>query len=143
MPCQSGAPSKRQRTAPQRHPPSGITLHRGARESRSVQEAARGDRRCHDMRTVAHAHQDRPEVPVVLRLGLEGSFLSLKVWDEGHGFDIRDYQAPCPSDHQEGGYGWLILHQLMDRVDYELRASDGRNCLTLEKALGLTVDYSN
>ncbi len=92
---------------------------------------------------VRHAHQDRPEVPVVLRLGLEGSFLSLKVWDEGHGLDIRDYQAPCPSDHQEGGYGWLILHQLMDRVDYELRVSDGRNCLTLEKDLGLTVDYSN
>ena len=28
---------------------------------------------------VRHAHQDRPEVPVVLRLGLEGRFLTLNV----------------------------------------------------------------
>lgn len=92
---------------------------------------------------VRHAHQDRPEVPVVLRLGLEGSFLSLKVWDEGVGFDLCDYKAPSPSNPQEGGYGWLILHQLMDRVDYQLKVGDGRNCLTLEKDLGLTAaDYS-
>ncbi|NEQ51399.1 MAG: ATP-binding protein [Leptolyngbya sp. SIO3F4] len=91
---------------------------------------------------VRHAHQDRPDLPVVLHLGIEGSFISLKVWDEGHGFDIRNYQAPTPSDQQEGGYGWLILHQLMDRVDYQLRVSNGRNCLTLEKDLGATVNYS-
>ncbi len=91
---------------------------------------------------VRHAHQDRPDIPVVLRLGLEGRFLSLEVWDEGHGFDIRNYQAPNPNTPQEGGYGWLILHQLMDRVDYQLRVGDGRNCLTLEKDLNLTIDYA-
>lgn len=91
---------------------------------------------------VRHAHQDRPEIPVVLRLGIEGSLLSLQVWDEGLGFDMRSYQAPSPGDPQEGGYGWLILHQLMDRVDYQLRVGDGRNCLTLEKDLGLIIDYS-
>ncbi|MEM7067185.1 MAG: ATP-binding protein, partial [Cyanobacteria bacterium P01_B01_bin.77] len=91
---------------------------------------------------VRHAHQDHPEIPVVLRLGVEGSFLSLQVWDEGHGFDMRNYQPPSPGDPQEGGYGWLILHQLMDRVDYQLRVGDGRNCLTLEKDLGLMIDYS-
>ncbi|MEM1240596.1 MAG: ATP-binding protein [Cyanobacteria bacterium P01_H01_bin.26] len=92
---------------------------------------------------VRHAHHDRPEIPVVLRLGLEGSFLSLEVWDEGRGFDIRTYRAPNPSNPQEGGYGWLILHQLMDRVDYQLRVGDGRNCLTLEKDLGLAAEFSN
>ena len=91
---------------------------------------------------VRHAHQDRPDIPVVLRLGIEGSFLSLEVWDEGHGFDMRNYRTPNPSAPQEGGYGWLILHQIMDRVDYQLRVGDGRNCLTLEKDLALTVDYS-
>ncbi|MGD1853876.1 MAG: ATP-binding protein [Leptolyngbyaceae cyanobacterium] len=91
---------------------------------------------------VRHAHQDRPDIPVVLHLGVEGSFLSLKVWDEGHGFDISDYQTPSPSAPQEGGYGWLILHQLMDRVDYQLRVANGRNCLTLEKDLAVTIDYS-
>ena len=91
---------------------------------------------------VRHAHQDQPDLPVVLRLGVEGLFLSLEVWDEGHGFDIHSYQPPSPSDPQEGGYGWLILHQLMDRVDYQLKDEDGRNCLTLEKDLGVTIDYS-
>ena len=90
---------------------------------------------------VRHAHQDQPDIPVVLRLGVEGSFLSLEVWDQGHGFDIRNYQAPSPNHLQEGGYGWLILHQIMDRVDYQLKVGDGRNCLTLEKDLGLTLDY--
>ena len=90
---------------------------------------------------VRHAHQDRPDLPVVLRLGLEGSFLSLEVWDEGRGFDIRNYRTPNPNTPQEGGYGWLILHQIMDRVDYQLRVGDGRNCLTLEKDLGVTIDY--
>ncbi len=92
---------------------------------------------------VRHAHQDRPDIPVVLCLGVEGSCVSLKVWDEGHGFDLGNYRAPAPGKPQEGGYGWLILHQLMDRVDYQLRVGDGRNCLTLEKDLGMTLDYSN
>ncbi|MBT9311886.1 ATP-binding protein [Leptothoe kymatousa] len=93
---------------------------------------------------VRHAHHDRPEIPVILRLGVEGSFLCLEVWDQGRGFDIRSYRAPIPSEHQEGGYGWLILHQLMDRVDYQLMVGEGRNCLTLEKDLGIGLpqDYT-
>ena len=92
---------------------------------------------------VRHAHQDQPDIPVVLRLGVEGSFLSLEVWDQGHGFDIRNYRCPSPGNLQEGGYGWLILHQLMDRVDYQLKVGNGRNCLTLEKELSLMSNCSN
>ena len=36
-----------------------------------------------------------------------------------------------PDNLQEGGYGWLILNRLMDKVEYRLQVN-GRNCLSLE-----------
>jgi len=89
---------------------------------------------------VRHAHQDKPEIPVLIRIGLEDQNLSLEVWDEGCGFDLDEYATPQPKDFQEGGYGWLILHRIMDRVEYQLQVKGKQNCLRLEKDLALTVD---
>ncbi|MEM8809443.1 MAG: anti-sigma regulatory factor [Cyanobacteria bacterium P01_G01_bin.38] len=82
---------------------------------------------------VRHAHQEKPDVPVLIRIELKGQNLSLEVWDQGKGFDLDDYAAPSPADFQEGGYGWLILHRIMDRVEYQLQVNGQRNCLKLEK----------
>jgi serine/threonine-protein kinase RsbW len=91
---------------------------------------------------VRHAHNEKPELPVLIRIELEDNKLSLEVWDQGEGFTLDDYAAPSPGDFQEGGYGWLILHRIMDRVEYQLRVGgDGesllgnRNCLKLQKDL--------
>lgn len=84
---------------------------------------------------VRHAHQDKPEIPVLIRIELHGRNLSLEVWDHGEGFDINNYKPPAPTDFQEGGYGWLILHRIMDRVEYQLQVNGARNCLKLEKDL--------
>ena len=84
---------------------------------------------------VRHAHQQKPELPVLIKIELENNNLSLEVWDEGEGFNIDDYAAPSPNDFQEGGYGWLILHRIMDRVEYQLQVGGDRNCLKLEKNL--------
>lgn len=85
---------------------------------------------------VRHAHSDQPELPVLIRIELdESNNLSLEVWDQGKGFQLNSYAAPSPSDYQEGGYGWLILHRIMDRVEYRLRVGGDRNCLKLEKDL--------
>ena len=84
---------------------------------------------------VRHAHQQKPELPVLIKIELDNDNLSLEVWDEGEGFNIDDYAAPAPDDFQEGGYGWLILHRIMDRVEYQLRVGGDRNCLKLEKNL--------
>ena len=91
---------------------------------------------------VRHAHNAKPELPVLIRIELEKNNLSLEIWDQGVGFKLDDYAAPTPNDFQEGGYGWLILHRIMDRVEYRLRVGgDGeafqgnRNCLKLEKDL--------
>ncbi|MEL6854069.1 MAG: anti-sigma regulatory factor [Cyanobacteria bacterium J06607_13] len=84
---------------------------------------------------VRHAHNEKPELPVLIRIELEDNNLSLEVWDQGQGFKLDDYAAPSPSDFQEGGYGWLILHRIMDRVEYQLHVGGDRNCLKLEKDL--------
>ncbi|NEP19206.1 MAG: ATP-binding protein [Leptolyngbya sp. SIO4C1] len=82
---------------------------------------------------VRHAHRAKPELPVVIRIELEQHSLSLEIWDQGQGFDLGDYTAPRPADYQEGGYGWLILHRIMDRVEYQLRVNGTKNCLKLQK----------
>lgn len=86
---------------------------------------------------VRHAHNEKPELPVLIRIELDDSHLSLEVWDQGKGFNIDDYAAPAPGDFQEGGYGWLILHRIMDRVEYQLRVGGERNCLKLVKDLAV------
>lgn len=90
---------------------------------------------------VRHAHQNQPNLPVLIRMELKERDLSLEIWDHGKGFDLSTYLPPVPDDQQEGGYGWLILNRLMDRVEYRLQVN-GRNCLTLETNLSPEESYS-
>jgi serine/threonine-protein kinase RsbW len=83
---------------------------------------------------VRHAHRERPNLPVLIRLELKDRDLALEIWDYGEGYDIESYLAPDPEAKQEHGYGWLILNRLMDRVEYQLQVN-GRNCLKLETSL--------
>ena len=83
---------------------------------------------------VRHDHKDQPNAPVLIRLELKDQDIALEVWDRGDGFDMSSYFPPDPLDKQEGGYGWLIIHRLMDKVEYQLQ-SDGGNCLKLEVTL--------
>lgn len=83
---------------------------------------------------VRHAHKDQPNAPVLIRLEFKDQDIAVEVWDRGEGFDMSTYFAPDPLDKQEGGYGWLIIHRLMDKVEYQLQ-SDGGNCLKLEVTL--------
>ncbi|WP_066379961.1 MULTISPECIES: anti-sigma regulatory factor [unclassified Anabaena] len=80
---------------------------------------------------VRHAHQQKSSIPILLRLELKERDLALEVWDYGTGFDVSDYFPPNPVDKQEGGYGWLIMSRLMDKVEYQLHVN-GANCLKLE-----------
>jgi serine/threonine-protein kinase RsbW len=83
---------------------------------------------------VRHAHRDQPNLPVLIRLELKERDIHLEIWDHGQGFDLSTYLSPTPEDYQEGGYGWLILNRLMDKVEYRLQVN-GRNCLMLEATL--------
>jgi serine/threonine-protein kinase RsbW len=83
---------------------------------------------------VRHAHREQPNLPILIRLELKDRDLALEIWDQGGGFDISGYLPPAPDAKQEGGYGWLILHRLMDKVEYQLHVN-GLNCLKLEANL--------
>ncbi len=83
---------------------------------------------------VRHAHKDQPYLPVLIRLELKGRELALEIWDRGQGFDLSSYLPPNPVDKQQGGYGWLIINRLMDKVEYQLHVNGG-NCLKLEVSL--------
>ncbi|MEM6518042.1 MAG: anti-sigma regulatory factor [Cyanobacteria bacterium P01_D01_bin.71] len=84
---------------------------------------------------VRHAHCDQPHMPVVLKLTLQREVLCLEVWDRGLGFDLKTYLPPVPGRQQEGGYGWLILNRLMDKVEYQVNLPGGNNCLMLQANL--------
>ncbi|MGC1244658.1 MAG: anti-sigma regulatory factor [Spirulinaceae cyanobacterium] len=83
---------------------------------------------------VRHAHKDQPNLPVLVCLELKERDIAVEIWDYGKGFDLSTYLPPKPDDKQEGGYGWLIMNRLMDRVEYRLQVN-GRNCLKLETTL--------
>lgn len=83
---------------------------------------------------VRHAHRDQPNLPILIRVELKDRDLCLEIWDHGQGYDLSTYLPPAPTDQQEGGYGWLILNRLMERVEYRLQV-DGPNCLMLEAKL--------
>lgn len=88
---------------------------------------------------VRHAHKEKPELPVLMRLELIENDFTLEIWDHGKGFDLSTYLPPNPEDRQENGYGWLIMNRLMDRVEYRLQVN-GRNCLRLEANLPIEVE---
>lgn len=83
---------------------------------------------------VRHAHREQPNLLVLVRLELKDREMNLEIWDYGKGYDLSTYLAPEPESQQEGGYGWLILNRLMDRVEYRLQVN-GRNCLVLQTRL--------
>jgi serine/threonine-protein kinase RsbW len=83
---------------------------------------------------VRHAHRNQPNLPVLIRMELKDRDLQLEIWDHGKGFDLSTYLPPAPEDQQEGGYGWLILNRLMDRVEYRLQVNGG-NCLVMQAKL--------
>ena len=83
---------------------------------------------------VRHAHKNKPGLTILLRLELKDRDLSIEIWDYGEGFDLSTYFSPNPTEKQEGGYGWLIMNRLMDKVEYQLQVN-GANCLKLETTL--------
>ena len=80
---------------------------------------------------VRHAHPDQPQTPVLFKLQLDPEALYLEIWDQGKGFDFSTYLPPAPDGSKEGGYGWLILNRLTDKVEYHLQAHGTSNCLKL------------
>lgn len=81
---------------------------------------------------VRHAHREQAQIPVLLKLELKNRDIAIEIWDNGEGYDLDTYAPPNPEARQEGGYGWLIMNRLMDKVEYQLKVNGRSNCLKLE-----------
>ena len=83
---------------------------------------------------VRHAHKEQPQLPVLIKLELQEREIKLEIWDQGQGFNLASYAPPNFNQAQDGGYGWLIITRLMDKVEYRLQVN-GKNCLKMETQL--------
>ena len=80
---------------------------------------------------ICHANNCDPDKDVRVLISTSDKDLTIKVFDQGQGFDIEalaDYKAKT---NDEGGRGVQIIFKLMDRVKY-IREGD-RNILEMTK----------
>lgn len=83
---------------------------------------------------IFHANQGDPTRCIEIALSVEGNRITIKIYDEGHGFEAanRALATPCtPDDLSERGRGIFIIRSLMDSVTY--RRIDGKHVLEMIK----------
>lgn len=66
---------------------------------------------------IHHANEGNPAKEVHIEIGLADRQLTIRVYDDGQGFDIRQFaEAGHPLD--EHGRGIYLIHSIMDEVVY-------------------------
>ncbi|HTL71187.1 MAG TPA: ATP-binding protein [Candidatus Eisenbacteria bacterium] len=75
----------------------------------------------------------KKEIPVRLEVEVDGGELRLTVEDQGEGFDVARLKDCTKKDNllRNSGRGVYLIHQLMDRVQYNSKG----NCLVMAKKL--------
>lgn len=82
---------------------------------------------------ICHANKFDPEKDVRILISASDLDLTIKVYDQGQGFDISTHADQKSKDSDESGRGVQLIVKLMDEVDY---AKEGRfNVLTMKKLL--------
>lgn len=84
---------------------------------------------------IFHANKGDPTCCIEIALSVEGNRITIKIYDEGHGFEAanRALSAPCtPDDLSERGRGIFIIRSLMDSVTY--KRIDGKHVLEMIKS---------
>lgn len=83
-----------------------------------------------------HAYADRAPGPIDLRMVISGGTLRVEIIDQG--LPLPDTGIPGPAnanlpsdtaDLPEGGFGWFLIHELTESLQY--RRDAGRNRLTV------------
>ncbi|MBN2429458.1 MAG: ATP-binding protein [Deltaproteobacteria bacterium] len=80
-----------------------------------------------------HGNQEDPEKEVHISISIHCGKLSIKVFDQGTGFDISTLSPPCIEELDEHGRGIFIIRSLMDEVSY--RRLENGNVLEMVKFL--------
>ncbi len=84
-----------------------------------------------------HGNGDDPERTVEVDCSVDDGVLTLRVRDEGPGFDPESVPDPLDDEnlHRTSGRGLLFMRQCMDTVDYTFRPGEG-TMVTMTKAIG-------
>ncbi len=82
---------------------------------------------------IQHTADAKRSEALHVTLRVENRKLTIKVYDQGQGFDFSNLPEPHPSCLAEHGRGIFIIKTLMDRVSY--RKYDGGHVLEMEKVL--------
>jgi serine/threonine-protein kinase RsbW len=82
---------------------------------------------------IKHANAGDPEKTVHISIVILEDELTIRVYDEGQGFDINNIPQPNFDELEEGGRGIFIIRSVMDTVYY--RKVNGGNVLEMCKSL--------
>lgn len=66
---------------------------------------------------ILHANDGDPEKEVHIEIGIHDRRLTIRVYDHGQGFDIRQFAEPG-HPLEEHGRGIYLIHSIMDEVVY-------------------------
>jgi len=80
---------------------------------------------------ICHANNCDPDKEVRVLISASDQDLTIKVFDQGQGFDIESLSKLETRTHDEGGRGVQIIFKLMDRVHYTQEGN--RNVLEMTK----------
>ncbi len=90
---------------------------------------------------VEHAYKGVEGKPIYAKIDVHSDRLEVVLIDEGMplpGYTVPETEVDFdPTDLEnlpEGGFGWMLIREQMDKVDYERR--DGCNVLTLARHYG-------
>lgn len=73
---------------------------------------------------ICHANEEDPSKKLRITIAISETRLSMKVYDQGEGFDIDSYATSIVKDTAERGRGIQLICRLMDNVQYR-ELSDG------------------
>lgn len=84
-----------------------------------------------------HAYQNDPNRDISICLSFTADFVLISISDQGitnlNGIEPKEqlYSLDDPDSLPEGGFGFMIMHSLMDEISYHTR--ENVNTLTLKK----------
>ncbi|WP_224982673.1 ATP-binding protein [Geomonas agri] len=83
---------------------------------------------------IKHAGPKEPEKLVRIVITLHHDDLTIRVYDDGQGFDINTIPAPNFEELEDRGRGIFLIRTLMDSVAYRKNCKE--NMLEMKKKLG-------
>lgn len=87
---------------------------------------------------IRHSSHNDPSETVRITVQFQGDELTIKVYDQGQGFDIEKVPPPDLDHPKEGGMGIFFIKSLMDSVTYT--TGEDWNVLEIKKNLNPTTN---